>query len=402
MMYAGEIRDWPKRVRYGQGSVGELPALLASLGAKRAVVICGASVAGGEMLERIRTALGTHYAGVFAGVRSHTPFEDVQQAAKTVRVQEADAIISVGGGSAIDAGKGIVLLSATGSDLGADHAALAARMEPYVIDWGRKGSMERRALGAAPIRHIAIPTTAGSASDVMPTAGIRDPKLPKKMLFWDEVLVPDATILDPEMAVYAGPELTAATGMTAVARAIETLYSAHRHPISIGLALHAARLLRTALPRSVEDGRNLQARADCQMACLMSGTASINAMVSVVHAIGHVVGGRYGLQHGVSHAILLAPAIRRLLPAIGADYSYVLEALGCPAVANAEAAADAAAAALNDLLHRLPLPQRLRDVGVKDVELGGIASAAMGDYMMANVPAALAAADVEALLREAW
>ena len=218
------------------------------------------------------------------------------------------------------------------------------------------------------------------------------------MLFWDDHLVPDATILDPEMAVFAGPELTAATGMTALARAIECLYSKHRHPISTGLALHAARLLRTALPRSVEQPRDLAARADCQMASLMSGTASINAMVSVVHAIGHVTGGRYGLQHGISHAMLLGPALRRLLPTIGGDQATVLEALGC----GPSDGVDAAATQLGLLLAKLPLPQRLREVGVQEGDLPGIAQGTMGDYMMANLPAPLAVTEVEALLREAW
>lgn len=386
MSAQGDIRDWPKRVCFGPGSVRELPRLLGEFGAKRSIVVCGQSVAAGDMLTRVRRALGDHCVGVFDGVKAHTPFDGVQAAAEVVKRHNADAIVSVGGGSAIDAGKGVALLLATGGDFA-----------PYAIDWGSKG-MARAALGMVPIRHIAVPTTAGSASDVMPTAGIRDPKQLKKMLFWDDRLVPDATILDPEMAVFAGPELTAATGMTAMARAIECLYSKHRHPISTGLALHAARLLRTALPRSVMHPNDLDARADCQMASLMSGTASINAMVSIVHAIGHIIGPRFHLQHGVSHAMLLAPALRRLLPAIGGDGRYVLEALGCAA----DGSVDDVAAALRTLLVKLPLPQRLRDVGVKTEDIAMIAQGTMGDYMMANLAAPMTQADVESLLREAW
>ncbi len=382
----GDIRDWPKRVCFGPGSVRELPRLLGELDAGRAIVVCGKSVAQGDMLARVRLALGAQCVGVFDGVKAHTPFDGVQAAADLVKQHDADAIVSVGGGSAIDAGKGVALLLATGGDFA-----------PYAIDWGGKG-MARATLGAVPIRHIAVPTTAGSASDVMPTAGIRDPKLPRKMLFWDDRLVPDATILDPEMAVFAGPGLTAATGMTAMARAIECLYSKHRHPISTGLALHAARLLRTALPRSVTHPHDLDARADCQMAALMSGTASINAMVSIVHAIGHIIGPRFHLQHGVSHAMLLAPALRRLLPAIGGDGRYVLEALGCAA----HDSVDDVAAALRALLNKLPLPQRLRDVGVKSEDITAIAQGTMGDYMMANLAMPMTQADVESVLREAW
>lgn len=389
-MYSGIIRDWPKRVCFGPGSVSRLGGLMAELGAKRAMVACGKTVAGGEMLAKIRAALGGKLAGVFAEVPAHTPFECVQKATERFKSLGADAVISVGGGSAIDCGKGIALLFATGG-----------AFDPYVIDYGRKG-MARAPMPAPGLVHIAVPTTAGSASDVMPTAAIRDVKSGRKMLFWDERMVPDATVLDPGMAVYAGARLSAASGMTALARAIECLYSAHRHPISTGLALHSARLLRNALPRSIAAPQDLDARADCQMAALMSGTASINAMVSLVHAIGHVVGGRYALQHGVSHSILLAPAMRRMLPAVGKDQFYALEALGGSREGlSPDAAGQRAADLLQAMVETLPLPGRLSELGVTQADVPALAAAAMDDYMMANVPRPTARAEVESLLREA-
>lgn len=390
-MYSGSIRDWPKRVCFGRGSVAELPRLMAELGAKRAMVVCGKTVASGEILAKVRSALGEHLVGVFARVPAHTPYECVQEATARFRSLEADTVVSVGGGSAIDCGKGIALLHATGGVF-----------EPYVIDFGRKG-MQRAAMPSPGLAHLAVPTTAGSASDVMPTAAIRDTKNGKKLLFWDERMVPDATVLDPEMAVYASAHLSAATGMTAMARAIECLYSAHRHPISTGLALHSARLLREALPRSIEVPGDLEARADCQMAALMSGTASINAMVSLVHAIGHIVGGRYGLQHGISHSILLAPAMRRLLPAIGADQFHALEAMGGSAAGlSADAAGKRAADLLQEMVNGLPLPRRLRELGMKEQEIPAIAAATMSDYMMAHLPRRMDAAEIEELLRAAF
>lgn len=389
-MYAGLIRDWPKRICFGPGSLARLPNLMDDLGAKRAMVVCGRTVAGGEMLAKVRAALGDKLAGVFAEVPAHTPFECVQKATAHFKSLAADTVVSVGGGSAIDCGKGVALLFAT-----------RGVFEPYVIDYGRKG-MQRAPMPAPGLTHIAVPTTAGSASDVMPTAAIRDTKAGRKMLFWDERMVPDATVLDPEMAVYASPRLSAATGMTAMARAIECLYSAHRHPISTGLALHSARLLRKALPRSIVDPADLEARADCQMAATMSGTASINAMVSVVHAIGHIVGGRYGLQHGISHSILLAPAMRRMLPAIGADQFHALEAMGgSPGGLSADAAGLRAAEFLQRMVDSLPLPRRLREIGMAETDVPAIARATLDDYMMANVPREMRAAEIEDLLREA-
>lgn len=391
-MYEGLIRDWPKRVCFGVDAVDRLPELMADLGRARALVVCGRTVAGGPMLARVRQALGERFAGVYDEVTAHTPFAEVTAAAGRLAELDADTVVSVGGGSAIDAGKGVALLRATGGEFA-----------PYTIDFGGKGSMERATMPDPGIAHIAVPTTAGSASDVMPTAGIRDPNLPKKLLFWDDRMVPDATVLDPKMAVHAGPELSAATGMTAMARCIESLYSDDREPITTGLALHGARLLRHALPRSVEAPDDLEARADCQMACLMSGVAGINSMVCLVHAIGHIVGGRYGLQHGISHAMLLAPAMRRLLPAIGDDQRYVLEAMGGgPGDLSPDAAGALAADRLHEMFERLPLPRSLREVGVAEEDLPEIAAATMGDYMMAHLPRPVAEDEVLALLREAW
>jgi alcohol dehydrogenase class IV len=250
------------------------------------------------------------------------------------------------------------------------------------------------------IPHIAVPTTAGSASDVLPTAACRDARSRQKLLFWDHALVPQATVLDPEMAVYSDARLTAATGMSAVARSIESIYSAKRHPLSTGLALHALRLLRTALPRSIEAPGDIEARAACQIAAVMSGMAAINAMVSLVHAIGHVVGGRYGLQHGTSHAILLAPAVRLLMPVIADEQRLVCDALTSNVIPDQKRATPSELIAA--FVARLPLPQRLRDVKVEQGELGEIAQAVMSDYMMANLPRPVSANEVLALLQEAW
>jgi alcohol dehydrogenase class IV len=138
------------------------------------------------------------------------------------------------------------------------------------------------------------------------------------------------------------------------------------------------------------------------MACTMSGMAAINAMVSVVHAIGHIVGGRYGLQHGISHSILLAPGMRRLLPTIGTDQSLLLEALSGTRTGSPERDGAECADRIAAFVARLPLPQRLRDVGVTENELGEIAHLTMSDYMMANLPRPMAKTEVLALLRSVW
>jgi len=379
-----DFGDWPGRIVFGRGAVAQLGAVVRRVGGSRALVICGSTVARTEMLDKVKVGLGDRLAAVFAEVKSHTPVEIVERGLAIFRESKADTLVTVGGGSAIDAGKAIQIRLATGGDL-----------EPYAIRYAPGGTMEKKPLPKRTVPHVAVPTTAGSASDVMPTAAARDPNSRVKLLFWDDDLTPSATVLDPEMAVHTPAALTAATGMTAMARAVETLYSRYRHPISTGLALHAVRLLRDALPRSVAVPHDLDARAACQMACTMSGMAAINAMVSVVHAIGHIVGGRYALQHGISHTILLAPGMKRLLPVIGDDQALLLAALGgmpgqdCGDLISA-------------FVGRLPLPQRLRDVGVSEAELPEVAQLTMSDYMMANLPRNMSEAEVLELLRSVW
>jgi alcohol dehydrogenase class IV len=341
------------------------------------------------MLARVKSGLGGVTAGVFSEVSGHTPIDMVERGAALARAYKADVLISVGGGSAIDAGKAIAIHLATKGEIGR-----------YAIKYQPGGTMSCEHLPQPLIPHIAIPTTTGSASDVLPTAACRDARSRQKLLFWDHALVPQATILDPEMAVYANARLTAATGMSAVARSIESIYSAKRHPLSTGLALHALRLLRTALPRSIEAPGDIEARAACQIAAVMSGMAAINAMVSLVHAIGHVVGGRHGLQHGISHAILLAPAMRLLMPVIGEEQRLVCDALASSGMPDHTRSTPAEMIAA--FVNCLPLPQQLRDVKVEQSEVGEIAQAVMSDYMMANLPRPVSEKEVLTLLREAW
>jgi alcohol dehydrogenase class IV len=385
------LECWPKKMIVGRGGVGALPKVAAELGVKRALVICGKTVASGPLLQLVKAGLGPLYGGVFDEVTSHTPRPMVERALEKLRAADADFIVSVGGGSAIDAGKGTALLHATSGILA-----------PYIIHYAEGGGMKRSLMSAPTIPHIAVPTTAGSASDVMPTAAIRDIVKRQKMLFWDDALVPHAVILDPEMAVHTNPTLTAATGITAIARCIESLYSASRNPLSQGLALHALRLLYRNLPITVAEPGNLEARGACQIAASMSGTASINAMVSIVHALGHVVGGRYALQHGMSHAILLPAAMRQMLPIIGDMQVLVLEAMGGGPYKSADEAGILAAERLSDFVAGLPLQRRLRDIGIPAEDIPEMAEQTTHDYMMENLPAPMSIPDIEALLRLAW
>lgn len=388
---AVNVGTWPKRLVLGEGSMSALRGLLDELGASRAFVLCGKTVGSGSLFEQTRDALGDRFCGVFDRVGAHTPLTMVEEALALVRAAKADAVVTVGGGSAIDAGKGVKLVGMT-----------AGALDPYLVTYGDRGEMRQQRLPKPTIVHVAIPTTSGSASEVMPTAGIRDVQARRKMLFWDDALIPEGVILDPHMTVQTGAFLSAASGMTAVARCVESLFSINRNPLAEGLALHALRLLHRNLPIVVNEPADLAARYECQVACSMSGIAAINSMVSIVHALGHIVGGKFALQHGVSHAILLAPAMRRMLATIGERQTYVLQALGGGPASSADAAGAMAADLIDDLVARLPLKRRLRDLGLAEAELPDVAAQAADDYMMVNLPRPMGVPEIEALLRSAW
>lgn len=381
----------PTRIVSGPGSVSRLPELMQALGVRRALVVCGRTVAAGPQLQMVRSSLGDLLVGVFDGVRPHGGLANLQAGADVVTERAADVLISVGGGAAIDSAKCMALL-----------LAREAPLEAYRAAKGQTGTVVARRLPPT-MAHIAIPTTAGSSSEIMPWAGIRDEQTRHKLLFRDPQLIPRVAVLDPAIVAPTGPELTATSGMTAVARAIETLYSRVRQPLADAYALHALEMMARALPRAVADGSDLEARGLTQVGALISGIAADNAMVSLVHAVGHAVGGRYALQHGVAHGILLAPVARLCLPLLGPMQHKIAAALGADTRGAGDAAAGAAAAeALSRLVASLPLPRRLRDVGVTADELGAIADAAMADPMFYYCPRPFDRHEVVAILEQAW
>lgn len=386
-----DIRVWPNRIRFGVGEIAHLSDRLAEMGASRALVVCGKTVAAGEQLARVREGLGSAYVDVFPSVERHTPIPAVERGAAMARELGVNAVVSVGGGSAIDFCKGIVMHSATGGDLAAYAITDASTGKPA------------RLLERSNLLHIAVPTTTGSSSEVMQTCGILNPERGKKMLFRDRLIMPDLALLDPEMTCATNPSLTATSTMTAIARCIESLYSAGRNPMSAGLALHALRLLSSSLPTAIAAPQNIQARADSQFGCTLSGIALMNAMASVVHAIGHIVGGHYRLPHGTSHAILLAPAMRRFLPTIGVMQKQVLDALGGSAGSlTPDEAGLAAADRMAALVAGLPIAPRLREVGITEDAIDKIAEQASRDYMMLFAPRPVSAAEIAELIKQAW
>jgi alcohol dehydrogenase len=241
----------------------------------------------------------------------------------------------------------------------------------------RKGSAR---LSRRQTPHLAVPTTAGSGSEVSQHIVVKDERGREKMHFVDERIIPDAALLDPSVTLDLPAPLTAATGMDALTHAIEAYTAANKNPIADGLALQAMRLIARHLPLAVATPGDKVARGQMLIAAHIAGLAFNSTGVGLVHAMAHVVGARHGVHHGTANAICLPHVIRFNAAALGGSYRDVAEALGIDARdLGDDMAGEAAAQAVAQLAARIKLPARLRDVGVPEGDLDGCAAASLAD-----------------------
>jgi len=279
------------KVVFGAGAVREILPEANELGIKRALLVTDpVLVRMKQVVGRVLNAAREIIAGVFDKVPPDSGVHIVDEAYNYAKEIGADGVISVGGGSVIDTGKGVSLLLSEGGKL-KDHVGFQNMGRP-----------------AAP--HIAVPTTAGTGSEVTYVAVIKDHEASRKLFFADYKLIPKTAILDPELTLGLSKFLTAATGMDAISHAIESLHSMQKEYLSDALALHALRLLKDAIPGSIRDPSDVLSRGSQLAAATMAGAAFSNAQVGLVHAMAHTVGARYSLHHGHLNAIFLPHVIR--------------------------------------------------------------------------------------------
>ncbi len=345
----------PTRVVFGAGAVKDAGLELKRLGVQRAAIVTDKVLREKtDVVARVERALAGRLAGVYDGVVADSPADAIDAAAAWARSVGADGLVSVGGGSAIDTTKGMAIVLTEGGSI-RDH----------------QGSqrLERRQTP-----HLAIPTTAGTGSEVTGYAVVLGEG--EKMHYADDRIIPDAAILDPEVTLGMPRALTAATALDALTHAIEAYTSVQRQPLADALALHAMRLIARYLPRAVSDGKDVVARGQLLAAANLAGQAFNSSGVGLAHAMAHVVGARYHVHHGTANAIVLPHVMRFNADELGDRLAEAALALG---VSPSEASAEAAARAVAALVAQCGLPTRLRDVGVPEAELAACAEASLAD-----------------------
>ncbi len=329
------------RVLHGSGALAALPEEVARLGAGRAFVVTGRSVATRTPhLERVTALLGEAFAGAMSAIRQHVPKRGVSQAAEEARAAGADLVIALGGGSPVDAAKGV--------------AAELAR-------------------DGLPLPQIAIPTTL-SAGEFTPFAGVTDEASGVKQVRADLRLAPATVILDPEVTRETPGALWASTGIKALDHAVEALLAVRPHPLTDLVAAEAIRRLRRSLPASLAEPFDAEARADCQLAAWFSILGLPSVGIRLSHLIGHQIGARWDIPHGVTSCITLPHAMRHLAPRTLEQQARVAAAFGLagpPSLSLAHAVADEVEA----FIASLEVPTRLGAAGARREELSLVAEA---------------------------
>jgi maleylacetate reductase len=338
----------PTRVVFGTGSLSKLPDEVEALGLTRVLVICSPEQE--DTGRMVAAALGERAAGVLPEARMHVPIEVAARARDLARELGADGCVAVGGGSAVGLGKAIAL----------EHGL--------------------------PV--IAVPTTY-AGSEMTPVWGLTEGG--QKRTGRDVRVLPRSVVYDPELTVTLPAQMSATSGMNALAHAVEGLYAPDATPIISLMAEEGVRALAAALPRVVADGADLDARGEAQYGAWLCGAVLAATTMSLHHKLCHTLGGTLDLPHAQTHTVVLPHVLAFNRPAAPEAVAALSRALG---------GVPDPARELWELAGRLGAPRSLRELGMAEDDIPRIAEVAVANPY-AN-PRAVTREGIEALLWTAW
>ncbi len=279
----------PVKIISGKGAVANITDELRQLDTNKALLITDKGIQKAGLVQKVVDAFdnsNVKLAGVFDDVPQDSSMKVINHIASLYRKERCDALIAIGGGSVLDTTKAVnIVASYNDEDI---HKYLGM------------DNLEK------PLNNfIAIPTTAGTGSEVTSACVIYDPDKDMKMTITSPFVYPNTAIIDPEMMMSMPPKITAATGMDALTHAIEAYTSLQKNPLSDAYSLSAVKMVFSYLTKAVENGRDEQARLIMANAATLAGISFSNAMVGVVHSVGHALGGVCHLPHGIANSIAL-------------------------------------------------------------------------------------------------
>ena len=352
----------------GGGCLDRLGDALDEIGATRCLAVVTPSAArDAALVERLGAAAGGRLSAVFSDVRPHTPYDAVLAAADAGSREQVDAVVSLGGGSAIDTAR--IAALCLGEQVG--DAAELHELRVVVHPDGPSFPVH----GAGALRHVAIPTTL-SAAEFSDGGAATCPWTGRKELFAGPALACAGVLLDPALATRTPAATWAMTGMRALDHAVETFLSP-RSSLLVGEASRSAIvLLRDCLTDALATPGDESVRGRGQAAAWLSYLGISAGTLGLSHAVGHQLGAALGIPHGVASCVVLPDAIRFVAPVVPREVKELARALGT----------GDAAGAIEELVRRLGLPRRLRELGIESIDVDRIADAVLDDPLVLGTP----------------
>lgn len=372
--------NYPTAIKYGAGRIKELAEHCKANGIKRPLVVTDKGLAAMPLVADIMADLKKAglKPGLFADVRPNPVEDNVLAGCKAFTEGRHDGVVALGGGSGLDAGKLIALM----------HAQNLSVFELEDIgDWWTRAD----ASVISPI--IAVPTTAGTGSEVGRAGVVTHPITHEKKIIFHPALMPKVAILDPELTVGLPPKLTAATGMDALAHNLEAYCAPFYHPWSAGVALEGMRLVKENLAKAVKKPKDLDARGNMLVASAMGATAFQRGL-GAIHAISHPFGGLYDAHHGLLNGIVMPYVVKANRRKIEKDIERAAAYLGIKGGFNGFLRWILA------LRKEVGIPHALKDIGIDTKRLGEVAAMAIKDPSAGGNPIQFTEKQYKALARK--
>jgi len=355
------IANWsyPTAIRFGASRIGELGDACQACGISRPLLVTDRGLADLPITSNALALMDQAGLGsaLFSAVDANPTETNLAAALENFRRGTHDGVIAFGGGSALDLGKMV--------------AFMAGQTRP-LWDFEDKGDWWKRADSDTIKPIVAVPTTAGTGSEVGRASVITNSETHEKKIIFHPMVLPAQVICDPELTVGMPPFITAGSGMDAFAHCLEAYCSPHYHPMSQGMAVEGMRLVRENLPRVYSDGSDLEARAHMMSAAIMGATAFQKGL-GAIHALSHPIGAVFNTHHGTTNAVVMQNVLIFNRSAIEDKLTMVANYLGVPD------GFDGFYAMVGELNDSFSIPANLTELGVTDPDLDQLTKAALQD-----------------------
>jgi alcohol dehydrogenase class IV len=370
--------NYPTTIWAGPGRIAELAKACSQAGMQRPLIVTDEGLTAAPMIKSARAALDN--AVLFSAVRGNPAASHVEAGLRAYRAGGHDGVVAFGGGSALDAGKVVAFMSGQSRPLWDFED---------VGDWWTRADPA----GIAPV--VAVPTTAGTGSEVGRAGVILNEETHQKKIIFHPHMMPRIVIADPELTVGLPPAVTAATGIDAFVHCFEAFCAPGFHPLADGIALEGMRLIHRYLPRAFADGKDIEARAQMLAAASMGATAFQKGLGGV-HAIAHPVGSWFNTHHGLTNAVILPYVMTYNRNAIADKTDVIARVLDLPARGF-----EGFLAWVLDMRRGLKIPHSLADIGVSADKAAIIGREAAIDPSAGGNPIPVNAAQLEGIFRAA-